>query len=54
MKNVIDSILFLNYRPLTEGFGLNTNILDTNFINLGVVIGVLIYFGKGVCASHPF
>nr|YP_007374785.1 ATP synthase subunit b [Ophioglossum californicum]AGC26698.1 ATP synthase subunit b [Ophioglossum californicum]QXF60071.1 ATP synthase CF0 B subunit [Ophioglossum vulgatum] len=48
MKNVIDSILFLNYRPLTEGFGLNTNILDTNFINLGVVIGVLIYFGKGV------
>jgi F-type H+-transporting ATPase subunit b len=32
------------------GFGLNTNLLETNLINLTVVIGVLIYFGKGVCA----
>jgi len=32
------------------GFGFNTNLLETNIINLTVVIGVLIYFGKGVCA----
>jgi len=33
------------------GFALNTNLLETNLINLTVVIGVLIYFGKGVCAN---
>lgn len=31
-----------------NGFGLNTNILETNLVNLAVVIGVLVYFGKGV------
>lgn len=29
-----------------EGFGINTDILDTNILNLAVVIGVLIYYGK--------
>jgi len=36
---------------LANGFGLNTNILETNLVNLAVVIGVLVYFGKGVCAN---
>jgi F-type H+-transporting ATPase subunit b len=34
-----------------EGLSFNTNLLDTNLINLVVVIGVLVYFGKGVCAG---
>ncbi|MDX2229700.1 MAG: F0F1 ATP synthase subunit B [Leptolyngbyaceae cyanobacterium bins.349] len=29
------------------GFGLNTDILETNLVNLLVVIGLLIYFGRG-------
>lgn len=29
------------------GFGLNFNILETNLINLAIVIGVLVYFGRG-------
>jgi F-type H+-transporting ATPase subunit b len=29
------------------GFGLNTNILDTNLINLVIVIGVLVWFLRG-------
>lgn len=29
------------------GFGLNTDILETNLINLVIVIGVLFYFGRG-------
>lgn len=29
------------------GFGLNTNILETNIVNLAIVIGVLVYFGRG-------
>nr|YP_009825462.1 ATP synthase CF0 subunit I [Botrychium lunaria]QIU83277.1 ATP synthase CF0 subunit I [Botrychium lunaria] len=53
MKNVTDSITSPSYWPLAGGFGLNTNILEINLINLGVVMGVLIYLGKGVCASHP-
>ncbi|MEM9944981.1 MAG: F0F1 ATP synthase subunit B [Cyanobacteria bacterium P01_D01_bin.36] len=31
----------------TKGFGLNFDILETNIINLAIVIGVLVYFGKG-------
>ncbi|NES75834.1 MULTISPECIES: F0F1 ATP synthase subunit B [Okeania] len=30
-----------------EGFGLNLDLLDTNLINLGILIVVLIYFGRG-------
>lgn len=30
------------------GFGLNFDILDTNLINLGILIGVLLYFGPSV------
>lgn len=30
----------------SEGFGINTDILETNVLNLAVVIGVLIYYGK--------
>lgn len=29
------------------GFGLNTNILETNLINLAILVGVLVYFGRG-------
>ena len=29
------------------GFGLNFDILETNLINLSIVIGVLVYFGRG-------
>jgi F-type H+-transporting ATPase subunit b len=30
-----------------SGFGLNFNLLDTNLINLAIIIAVLIYFGRG-------
>ena len=40
-----------NNWDLAESFGFNTNILETNLINLAVVLGVLVYFGKGVCAG---
>nr|YP_004891489.1 ATP synthase CF0 B chain [Taiwania cryptomerioides]YP_008082406.1 ATP synthase CF0 B chain [Taiwania flousiana]AGL11252.1 ATP synthase CF0 B chain [Taiwania flousiana]AVR43487.1 ATP synthase CF0 B chain [Taiwania cryptomerioides]QJE37005.1 ATP synthase CF0 subunit I [Taiwania flousiana]QJE37088.1 ATP synthase CF0 subunit I [Taiwania flousiana]BAK86823.1 ATP synthase CF0 B chain [Taiwania cryptomerioides] len=51
MKNVTDSFISLIYLPSAEGFGVNTNILETNIINLSVVLGVLIYFGKGVLSN---
>ncbi|YP_001531279.1 ATP synthase CF0 subunit I (chloroplast) [Lolium perenne] len=48
MKNVTHSFVFLAHWPSAGSFGLNTNILATNLINLTVVVGVLIFFGKGV------
>jgi F-type H+-transporting ATPase subunit b len=41
---------FTNY-PLGEGFGINTNLFETNIINLSVVIGVLVYFGGDILKS---
>lgn len=54
MKNVTDSFLSLGHWPSAGSFGFNTDILATNPINLSVVLGVLIFFGKGVCASCLF
>nr|YP_009363293.1 ATP synthase CF0 subunit I [Androsace paxiana]ANA10896.1 ATP synthase CF0 subunit I [Androsace paxiana] len=51
MKNVTDSFVFLGCWPFAGSFGFNTDILATNPINLSVVLGVLIFFGKGVCAG---
>lgn len=30
------------------GFGINTNILETNLINLAILVGILVYFGNKV------
>nr|YP_009907645.1 ATP synthase CF0 subunit I [Aspidopterys obcordata]YP_010261386.1 ATP synthase CF0 subunit I [Aspidopterys concava]QLI54202.1 ATP synthase CF0 subunit I [Aspidopterys obcordata]UIB40468.1 ATP synthase CF0 subunit I [Aspidopterys concava] len=49
MKNVTDSFVSLGHWPYAGSFGFNTDILATNPINLTVVLGVLIFFGKGVC-----
>nr|YP_001595494.1 ATP synthase CF0 B subunit [Lemna minor]YP_010718688.1 CF0 subunit I [Lemna turionifera]A9L982.1 RecName: Full=ATP synthase subunit b, chloroplastic; AltName: Full=ATP synthase F(0) sector subunit b; AltName: Full=ATPase subunit I [Lemna minor]ABD48481.1 ATPase I subunit [Lemna minor]WDQ44290.1 CF0 subunit I [Lemna turionifera] len=48
MQNVTDSFVSLGHWPSAGGFGFNTDILATNPINLSVVLGVVIYFGKGV------
>jgi F-type H+-transporting ATPase subunit b len=47
------SIVILNCMnfPLGEGFGINTNLFETNVINLAVVIGVLVYFGGDVLST---
>ena len=51
MKNVIDSFVSLGHWPSAGSFGFNTDILATNLINLSVVLGVLIFFGKGVLSD---
>nr|WAJ53563.1 CF0 subunit I [Philotheca pinoides] len=51
MKNVTDSFLSWVHWPFAGSFGFNTDILATNPINLSVVIGVLIFFGKGVLSD---
>nr|YP_009713713.1 ATP synthase CF0 B subunit [Torenia concolor]YP_009713800.1 ATP synthase CF0 subunit I [Torenia benthamiana]YP_010710046.1 ATP synthase CF0 subunit I [Torenia violacea]YP_010743987.1 ATP synthase CF0 B subunit [Torenia flava]YP_010744074.1 ATP synthase CF0 B subunit [Torenia polygonoides]YP_010935291.1 ATP synthase CF0 subunit I [Torenia anagallis]YP_010935378.1 ATP synthase CF0 subunit I [Torenia asiatica]YP_010935639.1 ATP synthase CF0 subunit I [Torenia thouarsii]YP_010935726.1 ATP sy len=51
MKNVTDSFVFWGHWPSAGSFGFNTDIFATNPINLSVVIGVLIFFGKGVLSD---
>nr|YP_009654493.1 ATP synthase CF0 subunit I [Pogostemon cablin]QCH39779.1 ATP synthase CF0 subunit I [Pogostemon cablin]QCH39866.1 ATP synthase CF0 subunit I [Pogostemon cablin]QDH52479.1 ATP synthase CF0 subunit I [Pogostemon cablin]QDH52566.1 ATP synthase CF0 subunit I [Pogostemon cablin]QDH52653.1 ATP synthase CF0 subunit I [Pogostemon cablin] len=51
MKNVTDSFASLGHWPSAGSFGFNTDILATNPINLSVVIGILIFFGKGVLSD---
>nr|YP_009403470.1 ATP synthase CF0 subunit I [Downingia elegans]ASA34663.1 ATP synthase CF0 subunit I [Downingia elegans] len=51
MKNVTDAFLSFGHWPFAGNFGFNTDILATNPINLSVVIGVLIFFGKGVLSD---
>ena len=42
------NILWLGTEASAEqGFGLNLNLLDTNLINLGILIAVLLYFAPG-------
>nr|YP_010888317.1 ATP synthase CF0 subunit I [Pedicularis rhinanthoides]YP_010888949.1 ATP synthase CF0 subunit I [Pedicularis elwesii]WJJ68093.1 ATP synthase CF0 subunit I [Pedicularis rhinanthoides]WJJ68798.1 ATP synthase CF0 subunit I [Pedicularis elwesii] len=48
MKNVTDSFVSLGHWSSAGSFGFNTDILATNPINLSIVIGVLIFFGKGL------
>lgn len=47
------SILFAHFAhiPPGEGFGFNGNILETNLINLSVVIGVVVSFGGDALRS---
>nr|YP_009945668.1 ATP synthase CF0 subunit I [Flueggea virosa]QOE56218.1 ATP synthase CF0 subunit I [Flueggea virosa] len=51
MKNVTDSFVSLGHWPSAGSFGFNTDILATNLINLSIVLGVLIFFGKGVLSD---
>nr|YP_010403471.1 ATP synthase CF0 subunit I [Liparis rostrata]QGZ10108.1 ATP synthase CF0 subunit I [Liparis yongnoana]QJS35474.1 ATP synthase CF0 subunit I [Liparis japonica]QUS63148.1 ATP synthase CF0 subunit I [Liparis kumokiri]QUS63234.1 ATP synthase CF0 subunit I [Liparis makinoana]UQW83162.1 ATP synthase CF0 subunit I [Liparis rostrata] len=48
MKNITDSFVFVGHWSSAGSFEFNTDILATNPINLSVVLGVLIFFGKGV------
>nr|YP_010214657.1 ATP synthase CF0 subunit I [Moquiniella rubra]UBN08577.1 ATP synthase CF0 subunit I [Moquiniella rubra] len=48
MKNISNLFVSLSHWPFAGGFGFNTDILATNPINLSVVFGVLIFFGKRV------
>lgn len=44
---VLNNINILNLMAEHNGFGINTDIFETNILNLAVVIGVLLYYGKG-------
>nr|YP_010534346.1 ATP synthase CF0 subunit I [Sapindus rarak]UYA95447.1 ATP synthase CF0 subunit I [Sapindus rarak] len=51
MKNITDSFVSSVRWSFAGSFGFNTDILATNPINLSVVLGVVIFFGKGVLSD---
>nr|YP_011030784.1 ATP synthase CF0 subunit I [Hiya brooksiae]WQT71186.1 ATP synthase CF0 subunit I [Hiya brooksiae] len=48
MRSVSEIAAPPSYWTLAASIGLNTNILETNLINLILVLGILFYYGKGV------
>ena len=52
MRSVSEIVAPSNNWTLATSIGLNTNILALNLINLILVLGILFYYGKGVCASR--
>nr|YP_010307985.1 ATP synthase CF0 subunit I [Microlepia speluncae]ULU27991.1 ATP synthase CF0 subunit I [Microlepia speluncae] len=48
MRSVSEIAAPSSYWILAASFGLNTNILETNLVNLILVLGILFYYGKGV------
>lgn len=42
----INYINLINFIAEEESFGINTDIFETNILNLSVVIGVLVYYGR--------
>jgi F-type H+-transporting ATPase subunit b len=51
MEFFMQEFIFLAEVPLEKGFGFNGNILETNIINLSVVIGVVVSFGGDALRS---
>ncbi|KAH0446819.1 hypothetical protein IEQ34_024350 [Dendrobium chrysotoxum] len=51
MKNLTDSFVSVGHWSSAGSFEFHTDILATNPRNLSVVLGVFLFFGKGVCAS---
>lgn len=51
MTNGTDAFVSLMHSPSAGSFGFNTDFFATNLINLGIVLGVLIFFGKRVLSD---
>jgi F-type H+-transporting ATPase subunit b len=50
---MIETLLFLAeaHSEVESGFGLNLDIFETNLINLTLLVGILIYFGRPVLSK---
>jgi F-type H+-transporting ATPase subunit b len=47
----ISNFALLREMPFAEGIGFNGNILETNIINLAVVVGIVVSFGGDALRS---
>ncbi|MBS0017920.1 MAG: F0F1 ATP synthase subunit B [Arthrospira sp. SH-MAG29] len=44
---MVNVVLLATEASHESGFGLNFNLFETNLINLGIIIGLLVYYGRG-------
>lgn len=45
-KVIINNINIIGILSNHQGFGINTDVIETNILNLSVVVGVLVYYGR--------
>lgn len=43
---MVNVVLLATEASQESGFGLNFNLFETNLINLGIIIGLLVYYGR--------
>ena len=51
LRNISEQVFNLSTLPFGAEFGFNGNILETNVINLAVVIGIVVFFGGNALRS---
>lgn len=49
--NLAQSFLIISEHSSGTGFGINTNIFEINAINIGILLGIVIYVGKPFLTS---
>ncbi|KAH7277829.1 hypothetical protein KP509_38G010500 [Ceratopteris richardii] len=52
MRSISEIFAPLSYWVSAAGISLNTDIFEINLINLILVLSILFYYGKGVCANR--
>nr|QUE28804.1 AtpF [Porphyropsis coccinea] len=51
MENLVQAFILISDHSSQKGFGINTNIFETNVINIGILLGIVIYVGKPFLTS---
>lgn len=51
INNLVQSFLLVSEHASETGFGINTNIFEINAINIGILLGIVIYVGKPFLTS---
>jgi hypothetical protein len=47
---ITNSINIITFLSNSEGFGINKDIFETNIINLTIVVGTVVYYGRIACS----
>lgn len=51
IENLVQASTLISEHSSESGFGINTNILETNFINIAILVGIVVYAGKPFLTS---
>nr|YP_010337153.1 ATP synthase CFO B subunit subunit I [Pseudoerythrocladia kornmannii]UNJ16738.1 ATP synthase CFO B subunit subunit I [Pseudoerythrocladia kornmannii] len=51
INNLVQAFILISDHSSETGFGINTNIFETNVINIGILLGIVVYVGKPFLTS---